>query len=34
MPWPRGVVRATHRVLNELDDRRALEMARRLNKGS
>ena len=28
----RGVIRATHRVLNELDDHRALETARRLNR--
>ena len=28
----RGVIRATHRVLNELDDQRALEAARRLNR--
>lgn len=34
MPWPHGVIRATHQVLNELDDRRALETARRLNKRS
>jgi hypothetical protein len=28
---PRGVMRATHRRLNEIDDARQLEMARRLN---
>lgn len=27
----RGVTRATHRVLNQLDDRRQVEAARRLN---
>ena len=27
---PRGVVRATHRILNEMDDLRALEAARRV----
>lgn len=31
IPWPRGVTRATHRVMNELDDRRQLQAARRLN---
>lgn len=30
----RGVLRATHRKFNELDDLRQLEMARRLNTGS
>ena len=28
---PRGVTRATHRVMNEADDQRQLEAARRLN---
>lgn len=28
---PSGVLRASHRRLNELDDLRALELARRLN---
>lgn len=32
LPYPRGVIRASHRVLNELDDQRALEMARRVNQ--
>jgi len=27
-----AVIRATHRVLNELDDQRAVEAARRLNR--
>ena len=31
IPRPRGVVRATHRALNQLDDQRQLEAARRLN---
>ena len=30
-PHPRGVLRATHRRMNELDDQRNLEAARRLN---
>ena len=32
IPRRRGVVRATHRVLNEMDDQRQLEAARRLNR--
>lgn len=31
VPYPRGVFRATHAELNRMDDRRALEVARRLN---
>jgi hypothetical protein len=31
-PRPRGVMRATHRVFNQLDDARALEQARLLNQ--
>ena len=31
---PRGVIRATHRKLNELDDLRQLAAARRLNVAS
>lgn len=31
VPVRRGVVRAPHRVLNELDDQRRLQAARRLN---
>lgn len=31
---PRGVLRATHSKLNEMDDLRDLAMARRLNPGS
>ena len=30
-PGPRGVLRATHAVLNRLDELRRLEVARRLN---
>ncbi len=30
-PVPRGVVRAPHRVFNELDDQRQLQATRRLN---
>ena len=33
-PVQRGVTRATHRKLNELDDVRQIEAARRLNAGS
>lgn len=32
-PRPRGVARATHRAMNEMDDLRALEVARRVNAG-
>jgi hypothetical protein len=32
-PRPRGVLRATHRELNAIDDARQLEIARRLNSG-
>jgi hypothetical protein len=31
VPRPPGVTRATHRAMNEADDARQLEMARRLN---
>jgi hypothetical protein len=31
LPMPRGVLRATHRVFNEIDDLRQLEQARLLN---
>ena len=31
VPRRHGVVRATHRVLNEMDDQRQLEAARRVN---
>jgi hypothetical protein len=31
VPHPRGVFRGPHRYLNELDERRAVEAARRLN---
>lgn len=31
LPRIRGVVRATHKAMNEMDDRRQLEIARRLN---
>lgn len=31
VPHPRGVFRATHAELNRMDDRRALEAARRLD---
>jgi hypothetical protein len=34
LPVRRAVIRATHRKLNELDDLRQLEAARRLNPGS
>ncbi len=34
LPRPRGVIRATHRAMNEMDDRRQLELARRLNTGT
>lgn len=30
-PRPRGVTHATHRAMNQADDARMLEMARRLN---
>ena len=30
-PYNRGVLRATHAELNRLDERRAVEVARRLN---
>jgi hypothetical protein len=29
---PHGVTRATHRIFNEMDDRRQVEAARRLNR--
>ncbi len=32
LPWPRGVVRATHRAMNQADDARQLATARRLNQ--
>ena len=32
IPRPRGVMRAKHLVLNEMDDQRQLQAARRLNK--
>jgi hypothetical protein len=32
--WPRGVLRASHRAFNEMDDQRQLIAARRLNKPS
>jgi hypothetical protein len=32
LPRPRGVMRAKHRVFNQLDDERALEQARLLNQ--
>ncbi len=31
LPVERGVIRAPHRVFNQLDDQRQLEIARRLN---
>lgn len=31
VPRPQGVTRATHRAMNQADDARQLEMARRLN---
>ena len=31
LPYHRGVLRATHAELNRLDERRALDVARRLN---
>ena len=31
LPYDRGVLRATHAELNRLDERRALDVARRLN---
>ena len=31
LPMPRGVLRASHRVFNEIDDRRQLDQARLLN---
>jgi hypothetical protein len=31
IPRPRGVMRATHRVMNQMDDARQLEAARQLN---
>ena len=34
IPRQRGVLRATHQVLNDLDDQRNLAVARRLNKQS
>lgn len=30
-PHPRGVYRLTHRAMNEMDDRRMLQAARRIN---
>lgn len=32
IPVPRGVLRAPHRVFNEMDDARQLEQARLLNR--
>ena len=33
IPRPRGVTRATHRAMNQMDDQRQVEVARRLNSG-
>lgn len=33
LPRRRGVLRASHKVMNELDDQRQVETARRLNPG-
>lgn len=33
IPRPHGIARATHKAMNQMDDQRQLEVARRLNPG-